>query len=348
MLPTVFGSSPTEERLERCEASQQFSQGAFHNTELTPQIVKVDAWSGILWKVLTNSTQRTPRVKIPHVMTDLHDDTHRAWEIVWFGHSSYLITNGTTRILVDPVLSGNASPFQFFGSAFAGADEYKPEHMPDVDVMILTHDHYDHLCMRTIRALAPRTTHIVTSLGVGAHLERWGVPRTSITELDWWESTARDPSITITAAPARHFSGRAFKRGETLWSSFILELPDLRLYLGADSGYGTHFQEIGERFDGFDLAIIEAGQYGANWPYIHMLPEQTVQAAHDLRARALFPVHWAKFSLSYHPWDEPIRRVITQAQHTGMRVATPMIGERMILQEELPRHPWWEGLTAAR
>lgn len=295
-----------------------------------------------MWKILSNSTESTPRTRIPHVITDLHDSMERPWEIVWFGHSSYLITNGATRILVDPVLSGNASPFRFFGRAFRGANEYKEHHIPKLDVLLLTHDHYDHLCMRTVRALAPRTSRIITSLGVGSHLERWGIPVSKITELDWWESATVDTTMTLTAAPARHFSGRAFKRGETLWSSFVLNLPDLRLYLGADSGYGTHFREIGERLGGFDLAILEAGQYGANWPHIHMLPEHTVQAAHDLQAAALLPVHWAKFALSYHAWNEPIQRVLRHAEITGMRVATPMIGEPMTLRGEFPQHHWWD------
>jgi L-ascorbate metabolism protein UlaG (beta-lactamase superfamily) len=166
---------------------------------------------------------------------------------LWFGHSSYLITNGVQRILVDPVFAGHASPFRWFGRAFRGADVYKAQHMPDVDVLLLTHDHYDHLCMHTLRELAPRTTRIITSLGEGAHLERWGVPRDKITELDWWEDVAVDGGMSITATPARHFSGRAFKRGETLWSSFSLDLPGHRLFLGADSGYGAHFAETTER-----------------------------------------------------------------------------------------------------
>lgn len=342
MLPPVFGSRPNGARYERCASSTQYTNGAFHNTEVTPQLVAAEPWWKIMWMMLSNSTQSTPRVDIPHVITDVRDPSARPWEIVWFGHSSYLITNGEQRILVDPVFAGYASPFRFFGRAFPGADAYKAHHMPDVDVLVLTHDHYDHLCMHTVRALASRTTRIITSLGVGAHLERWGIPHTMITELDWWESAELGTGMSIMAAPARHFSGRAFKRGETLWSSFSLDLPGHRLFLGADSGYGAHFAEIGARVGGFDLAILEAGQYGANWPHIHMLPEDTVQAAHDLRARVLLPVHWAKFALSYHPWDEPIQRVVAHAQRTGMNLTTPMIGERIVLQEQLPNGQWWK------
>lgn len=341
MFLSVLGSSPMGARLEKCTRSPQYSNGAFRNSEPTPQLVPAMSWWKVLAMTLSNSTESRPRVVIPHVMTDLHAVRSDAWDIVWFGHSSYLISNGTFRILVDPVFGGYASPVSLFGKAFNGANSYQPEHMPDIDVLLITHDHYDHLCMKTVRALLPRTRRIVTSLGVGAHLERWGVDPSMITELDWWESAALATGTELTAAPARHFSGRAFRRGATLWSSFILATPECTLYLGADSGYGAHFSEIGKRCNGFDLALLEAGQYGANWPHIHMLPEETVKAAHDLGASVLMPVHWAKFALSYHPWNEPVERVLAAARTSGLHVTTPRIGERVIVREHYPLSEWW-------
>jgi L-ascorbate metabolism protein UlaG (beta-lactamase superfamily) len=245
---------------------------------------------------------------------------------------------------VDPVFSGNASPSSFFAKAFAGANTYGVDDMPaTIEAVLLTHDHYDHLDYKTILRLKDRTNHFYTSLGVGAHLEFWGVEPGRITELDWWER-CNIGDMSLTATPARHFSGRSLKRGGAIWSSFVLKGPGYNLFLGGDSGYEEHFKTIGERFGPFDLAILECGQYGQNWPYIHMMPEQTVTAAQDLRAKTLLPVHWAKFTLSLHPWDEPIRRVTAAAAKAGLPLTTPRIGEPVIVNGHYPADAWWEGL----
>jgi L-ascorbate metabolism protein UlaG (beta-lactamase superfamily) len=182
----------------------------------------------------------------------------------------------------------------------------------------------------------------VTSLGVGEHLEAWGVPPEKITELDWWESASITNDIEFTATPARHFSGRSFVRGKTLWSAFVLKIHGFQLFLGGDSGYEEHFKEIGKRFSEFDIALLECGQYGVNWPYIHMLPEQTVTAAKDLNVKVLMPVHWAKFELSVHPWDEPINRASKFASENNQPMTTPMIGEPVILNSSYPNIRWWD------
>jgi L-ascorbate metabolism protein UlaG (beta-lactamase superfamily) len=159
--------------------------------------------------------------------------------------------------------------------------------------------------------------------------------------LDWWETIEIKDNFKLTAAPARHFSGRTFDRNKTLWSSFILEKNDTRIYIGGDSGYDDHFKLIGEKFGSFDLAILESGQYNESWPQIHMMPEETVQAAKDLHAKVLLPVHWGKFALSLHPWNEPIRRVLKKAISLNQAVATPMIGEPFYLQGPVPQNEWW-------
>jgi L-ascorbate metabolism protein UlaG (beta-lactamase superfamily) len=246
------------------------------------------------------------------------------------------------NILVDPVFSGNASPFSFFAKSFPGTDVYGVSDLPDIEILVLTHDHYDHLDYRTIRQLAGRVKHIYSSLGVGSHLEYWGIDREKITELDWWESVQTPEGITLTATPARHFSGRGFKRGQTLWSSFVVRTRDHCIFLGGDSGFEQHFQRIGDQYGPFDMAILESGQYGKNWPYIHMLPEETVVAAKALGAKALLPVHWGKFVLALHAWDEPIRRVVDSAVANGLTLATPMIGEPVIIGSAYPRKAWWE------
>lgn len=285
-----------------------------------------------------------PPKPLPSVKTDLRALKVDKPVIVWFGHSSYFIHINGMNVLVDPVFSGYASPFSFTGKSFKGSDVYRAEDFPDIDLLVLTHDHYDHLDYNTVRKLNPKTRSICTSAGVGSHLRYWGIDPSKICELDWWESKqipGANASINLIAAPARHFSGRSFTRNKTLWSSFILMSGDYRIYIGADSGYDSHFKAIGDKYGPIDIAILECGQYNEWWPYIHMMPEETVQAAIDLKAAVLMPVHWGKFALGLHPWDEPVKRVVAKAKELNVRYVTPMIGEPVIIGNALPQKEWW-------
>lgn len=261
--------------------------------------------------------------------------------LIWFGHSSYLISYKGTTILVDPVLSGNASPVSFFAKSFAGTDIYTADDFPHIDVMILTHDHYDHLDYKTIRDLQLKTTHYYVPLGVASHLKFWGVEADKITSLNWWESAPISGGFKLTATPARHFSGRGLKRNQTLWTSYVLRMDPFSIFIGGDSGYDTHFREIGDNFGPFDLAILESGQYNPMWPYIHLSPEESVKASNDLRAELLLPVHWGKFALAFHNWDEPVLRVLKAAKEFNLKVTTPMIGEQLLLGSVHPDKEWW-------
>ena len=287
-----------------------------------------------------NKDKQPPR-PLPSVKTDLVNLNSSKPVIVWFGHSSYLIRIENKNFLIDPVFSGTASPLSFMIKAFPGSNIYKPEDMPAIDYLILTHDHYDHLDFKTVRKLRNKVNNIYCSLGVSSHLKYWGFDINKITEMDWWESKQLEENISLTAAPARHFSGRGIKRGQTLWSSFILRTKDHNLYLGGDSGYDSHFKEIGDKYGPFDIAILEAGQYNTMWPLIHMMPEETAQAAVDLKAKSLLPVHWGKFSLALHAWDEPIKRVIEKAESLNMNVYTPKIGQPLILENGFKTENWW-------
>ncbi len=202
-------------------------------------------------------------------------------------------------------------------------------------------NHYDHLDHSTIIKLHRKTERFITPLGVGAHLEGWGIEPERITELDWWERTSFK-SLTLAAAPARHFSGRSLRRNTTLWSSFILTSERFNLYLGGDSGYDDHFKSIGDKYGPFDLALLECGQYNTMWPLIHMMPEEAVQAAIDLQAQMMMPVHWGKFSLALHPWKEPVERVLKAAQQHQVPLTTPRIGEPVLLSKSYPSDRWWE------
>jgi L-ascorbate metabolism protein UlaG (beta-lactamase superfamily) len=337
----IFGQNPDADKNERIKNSSNYSNGAFQNLSLTEVTRKGASYSKMIFKFLNKPKDTAPQQLVPSVKTNLASLNDHEPVIVWFGHSSYLIKYKGINVLVDPVFSGHASPFSFSVKAFPGSDVYKVEDMPAVDMLILTHDHFDHLDYKTVLALQPKVTHIYTSLGVASHLKHWGIAGNKITEFDWWETQKITGNIQLTATPARHFSGRQFGRGKTLWSSFILELNSYKIYIGGDSGYDSHFKTIGEKHGAFDIAVLECGQYGKDWPYIHMMPEEVVQAAKDLNAKLLLPVHWAKFSLSLHAWNEPADRVVKAANESNQSITTPMIGEPVSLNKPTLANKWW-------
>jgi len=338
----ALGRNPSGQKLLALQQSRNFREGKFQNLNETVMLVEGVSYGKMMKEYYGKPKATTPPMPMPSVQTDLRKLPDGAPTFVWFGHSSYLLRIGGLNVLVDPVFSGNASPFSFFGKAFPGSDAYDVDDMPDIDILIITHDHYDHLDFPTILKLHPRIKLIITTLGVGSHLEYWGIPAEKIRELDWWQSIDQNAHWRITATPARHFSGRSLVRNKTLWSSFVLETDGRRIYLGGDSGYDDHFVNIGRHYGPFHAAILECGQYGKNWPYIHMFPEQTVQAAVDLRAAVLIPVHWGKFVLSVHEWNEPVKRAFVKAVEVGMAIATPRIGEALRIGDPVIPNKWWD------
>lgn len=337
----ITGKAPSGKDLERLKQSPNYRKNPFQNLSDTP--IKPDDIS--YWKMtrefFKKHPDRLPPAPIPSVKTDLTKLNSTKPLIIWFGHSSYFIRIENKNFLIDPVFSGNASPFSFMIKAFAGSDIYEPDDMPVVDYLIITHDHYDHLDFKTVRELRNKVNRIYCSLGVGSHFRHWGFDINIINEMDWWESKQLDETISLIAAPARHFSGRGIKRGQTLWSSFILKGKEHNLYLGGDSGYDSHFLEIGDKFGPFDIAILEAGQYNTMWPFIHMMPEETVQATVDLKAKALLPVHWGKFTLAMHSWTDPVTRVLEKARELNVKVLTPKIGQPLIIDDKFHPENWW-------
>jgi L-ascorbate metabolism protein UlaG (beta-lactamase superfamily) len=341
MISKVLGRLPAGKDLERIQDSVNYHDGSFRNLSPT-KLIREKTSSFKLFRDFINKPASTqPSAVLPSLRTDLKTlDTGKP-VLIWFGHSSYLVRYQQINILVDPVLSGSISPISRFGRAFRGTDIYSVDDLPEIDVLILTHDHYDHLDYKTIRALSNRVKQFYVSLGIESHLKYWGIDPAKINSLDWWKSRLLPEGFKLTAAPARHFSGRGFTRNKTLWSSFILEMDEYSIYIGGDSGYDTHFKEIAERFVSFDLAILECGQYNQLWPDIHLTPEQTIAAAEDLGAKLLLPVHWGKFALAYHDWDEPIKRLLKAASGKNIGVCTPMIGQALILGDNYPCESWW-------
>ena len=341
----VFGRLPNGLRLDKIHRLVNYKSGALQNLSVTPMQPEGVSFFKILKAFLFEKhPDKIPNHNLKAIKPDLDAASVSNFpELIWFGHSSYLIKVDQLRILVDPIFSKVPSPFSFIGGkAFPGTDFVKAEQFKNIDILLITHDHYDHLDYQTILTLAPNVKKIITSIGVGSHLERWGIPAEKISELCWNESISIANQFKFTAVPARHFTGRKFKRNQTLWSAFVLETEKAKFFLGGDSGYDSHFAEIGETYGPFDLAILECGQYNAYWPYIHMFPEQTVQAAIDLNAKVLLPVHWGKFSLAMHPWDEPIKRVVAAAKERNFRLVTPRLGETIIIDGYLPDANWWQ------
>ena len=293
---------------ERIQASPNYRDGMFQNQEATPQFTGDSASTrGTLWRFLTNKdTLRVPNKPLQVVKTDLKSlPTDSDW-LVWFGHSSYLFCLNGTRYLVDPVLKPEW-PATLMMKPFAGTDIYRPDDLPDIDVLIITHEHWDHLEYATLRDIRDRVKQVVCPLGIADYLRYWGYADEQIIEMDWYEEyPISNIQSSITCLPSRHFSNRLLgKRNQTLWASFMVEAGGRKVYIGGDGGYDKRFAEIHERFGVVDLALLENGQYNANWKYIHTTPEDLEKVILDLQAGQVFTVHHDKFALSVHPWDEP-------------------------------------------
>ncbi|MGE4552268.1 MAG: MBL fold metallo-hydrolase [Desulfovibrionaceae bacterium] len=344
-----FGKAPEGDRLAQVEASPNYADGEFRNRIPTPMLVEGQSTFKIIAGSLFSHKERLrPGEPLPTVRTDLTgpDAMDRDRDVlIWLGHSSYYIQLGGRRILVDPVFSDHAGPFSFTNKTFPGTDIYSADDMPEIDVLLISHDHWDHLDHPTVRALEGKVRTVVCPLGVGGDLEYWGYPREKLHEADWDATVPLGDGLAVTVVPARHYSGRLFARNRTLWAGFVIEGAGRRLLLSGDTGYGPHFAEIARTFGSFDLVALDGGQYDPRWPLIHMTPEQAVRAARELGADAMLPAHVGRFSIAAHPWDEPFIRAVEASQATGVRLLTPRIGEPVRLdgaEQDFPR--WWEGL----
>lgn len=337
-----FGAMPSGKRLERIQLSPNYANGRFQNFSITPQLTEGAGMGKVLWKfIFQKNKNKEPPAALPSVKSNLLNLQPERNLLVWFGHSSYFMQIDGKTFLVDPVFSGNASPLFFTTKSFAGSDVYTVAELPAIDYLLITHDHWDHLDFKTVLALKNKVGTVITSLGVGDHLEAWGFDKNTISENDWNTEINLPGNFKVNTVTARHFAGRSLKRNNTLWSSFILTTPTKKIFIGGDSGYDKHFSIIGNQYGPFDLAILEDGQYNENWKYIHMMPEETVQAALDLKAKKLLPVHWGKFSLSVHDWDEPIKRIKKEAYQKKMPLVHPMIGELVDLNSDQLFSDWW-------
>jgi L-ascorbate metabolism protein UlaG (beta-lactamase superfamily) len=334
-------------RLERARASAQFRDGRFHNPSGAGPALKGSSIS-VMREFLFGGKRRMPAGRIP-VESPL--DAWRApiasgLRITWLGHSSLLLEIDGVRILTDPVFSDRASPV-----SFAGPKRFHPvpatvAQLPPLDAVLLSHDHHDHLSPATIRALAARRVPIVTSLGVGAHLERFGIEQTLITELDWWEDhTLAGRALALTATPAQHFSGRGLTdRNRTLWSSWVLTTANRRVFFSGDTGLTSDLATIGTRLGPFDVAMIEIGAWHPAWSDIHLGPENALRAFEMLGRGTFVPIHWGTFDLGLHAWDAPIETLVAHAEGARARVLTPMLGRPFEPANVEGGTRWWRNM----
>lgn len=339
-----FGRLPQGERLKALTASQNYRDGQFHNAEPTAMLTGEKGRIQLLWEFVTQKRDNLrPDAVLPLVATDLATLNPQEDAVVWLGHSSWYLQLAGKRILIDPVFSNYAAPFSFLNKAFAGPYPWQAQALPPIDYLIISHDHYDHLDYATVRALLPKVNKALVPLGVGAHLEYWGMDAARIQESDWQQAWPVSDALTIHVLPARHFSGRGLKTNPTLWASFLFVTPERKIYYSGDSGYGAHFKAIGERFGPIDIAIMENGQYDPDWKNIHMHPEEAAQGAVDLNARAVIPGHAGRFVLAKHAWNDPWQRLTRASEGKPYRLLTPVMGEVVSPAHAEPHaSAWWE------
>ncbi len=344
----VFGGRADKKSRKKIEASPNYNGQSFINRErVSLKIKKIEGEEsfGIIdFLFPPKEAHRSPGQPLPTVAMEKRE--LQDGDFIWLGHSTTLFKTAGKTILFDPIYY-NASPLSFFIPPFRMTARPVIEELPEIDALLISHDHYDHLDYTTIRKMAHKVKHFYVPLGVKAHLIRWKIAEDTITELDWYESVSLD-TITFTLTPSRHFSGRSFRsKNNTLWGGWVVQSPSLSLFFSGDGGYGKHFAEIGKRFGPFDIALIENGQYNIRWADVHMLPKQSVQAAKDVQGKYILPVHWGKFILSLHSWKEPIEKFVTEAEKSGVPVLVPQIGERFTLQNPPTiekKGMWWENI----
>lgn len=345
-----FGALPEGARLEAIKRSPHYMNGAFQNLIDTPMRTQDTSFvANVMSMLFDRNPNLEPSRALPSTRVDLKALPADEDAVVWLGHSSYFVQLDGKRILIDPVFSTNAGPLPGTNVAFPGTSPYTAEDMPTIDVMLITHDHWDHLDYPSAMALLPKVGQVVVGLGVGEFFDRWGYPADRIHEADWNNVLELVPGLRIHVLPARHYSGRMLTRNKTLWVAFALETSQRQVFFSGDSGYGPHFREIGERFGGFDLVALDMGQYDKRWANIHMFPKQAAQAAEDLQANALLPAHVGRFSIAAHDWDEPFKQIDQASQGRPYHLLTPRPGGLVRLDDETQHFArWWESAIRAR
>ncbi len=341
-----FGGKVTKELQQQYEQSENWEDGCFQNLEETNMDIPLGKIPGVIYKQLTKKGQH-PKQNLPIVPFDkaaFLAPSEQA-KFIWYGHSAVLMRLNHQTILIDPMLGGDTTPIAPFDNKRFSANSLDViDDFPTIDLILITHDHYDHLDYDSIQKLKPKAKQYFVALGLKRHLVRWGVEEALITEFDWWDAAAL-ADIQITFTPTRHFSGRGLTdRAKCLWGGWVFKTAKENLWFSGDGGYGKHFQTVGERLGPFDFAFMECGQYNDDWRPIHLFPDESVQAAIDGQAKKIMPVHWAGFALSYqHTWQEPVEAFVQAAQEAKVDYLLPPLGQ-LFTYSDVIREEWWRVL----
>lgn len=341
-----IGGSQSVEKIEIFKKLGHYKEGKFVNLIETSMDISFSKVISILKDRFGGIANDVPKNPLPVIYIDSLNIASRPDSLIrltWFGHSAFLLEINGKNILLDPALNDYAGPHRWLGpSRFSGGIPIEIEQLPNIDAVVYSHDHYDHLDYESVLKLKDKVNVFLVPLGVGSHLTSWSIGEDKIKEFNWWDEIELD-NLQFICAPARHFSGRAIlDRNSTLWASWIIKFENHTIYFSGDSGYGPHFKEIGEKYGPIDFAMLECGQYDKRWESIHLMPEQTAQAALDLNAKTAMPIHWGSFVLALHSWKDPVERVTRKAKEIGANFITPKIGEQVLLNEVIvAENDWW-------
>jgi len=337
-----FGSNPTSEQKKYYGKFPNYKEGGFKSIEETPMM------TGELstWDFFKKDSTRQPQDDIITKKVDFNSFMkidNQDYKITWLGHSTFLLNIDNKIILLDPMLGTHAAPIPLPNlKRYHDSLPITPDSLKQIDVVLVSHDHYDHLDYSTIKLIKDNVKKFIVPYGVGNHLKKWKVEKEKILELNWYESIKID-ILELTCLPARHFSGRGpLNRNSTLWSSWSLHSPTIKIYFSGDSGYGEHIKQIGRDYGPFDISLIDCGQYNKAWKHSHMFPQEAILAAKDLGTKYFMPIHWGGFTLAMHPWDQPVKESIKLAKKLKIPCLTPEIGE-IITKENINSisKPWW-------
>ncbi len=345
-LSPQFGGSVSEEQQKLYATTGHYEDDIFINDEEIVMEVNCHSIMAMIKEIMNPDPNVAPDHNVevekidPQSLLDTSDSLTR---ITWLGHSSFLIEIGGKKLLIDPIFGQYAAPHRYLGRIrFNREMPITIPKLSDIDAVIISHDHYDHLDYPSINELKTKVNHFFVPLGVGNHLKRWDISTDKISELDWWEEAFYKDLKTV-LTPSRHMSGRRLTdQSATLWGSWIIQNQRTNIYFSGDGGYGKHFKEIGEKYGPFDVGLMECGQYNELWKDVHMMPEESVVAAQDVKAKLIIPIHWGSFALATHSWTDPVERITEAAHEMNVPIATPKIGEVIQLTDSLPNtSKWW-------
>lgn len=341
----AFGSDPSKEQKEAFEKLPNYQNGKFQNAVPTDMKMTTSDILSFIKDSRNKTVERTPKEQLEMKKVDWEKVKSEEDSITWFGHSAFLLSINNKKLLIDPMLGPTASPVSFIGSKRYSQDIlYVIDEMPELDAVLLTHDHYDHLDYSSIKHLKDKVKHFFVPLGVGSHLIKWGIPSKEITEVNWWEEVPFE-GLTLALTPSKHFSGRkGWNRDSTLWGGWVILGEKTRFYTSGDGGYDAHFKQVGERYGPFTFTMMEGGQYDPRWPMVHMRPEESVQAHLDVKGQTMMLIHWAAFTLSFHSWTDPIERAIYKAREEDVDLVIPQLGETVLLYGDKSKviNKWWK------